>query len=56
LLIPLLAPLALILAALAAFAGPSFRPRRSLRIVEGAALIAVAVAVVSALLLVRCTA
>jgi NAD(P)H-quinone oxidoreductase subunit 5 len=53
LLIPLLAPLALILAALAAFAGPSFRPRRSLRIVEGAALIAVAVAVVSALLLVQ---
>ena len=50
-LIPLLAPLALILAALAAFAGPGFRPRRGLRLAEGAALLAVAVAVGSAVLL-----
>lgn len=47
----LLAPLALLLAAAAAFAGPGFRPRGTLRAAEGAALLALALAAGAALLL-----
>ncbi len=42
-----LAPLFLILAAAVAFAGPGFRPRRTLVLAEGAAVAAMAVAVLS---------
>ncbi|TNC72230.1 proton-conducting transporter membrane subunit [Rubellimicrobium roseum] len=51
-LIPLLAPLILIAAAAVAFRGPGLRPRRSLRLDEGAALGAVLVALLSLGLLV----
>jgi NAD(P)H-quinone oxidoreductase subunit 5 len=43
--------LALILAAVAAFRGPGMRPRQTLRLAEGAALLAVAVAIGSVVLL-----
>ena len=50
-LLPVLAPLAWVLAALAAFRSPGPRPRLALRIAGAAALLALAVAVGSALLL-----
>jgi hypothetical protein len=52
-LVPLLAPLVLMLAAFVAFRSPGFRPRRALRVAEGAALVSVAVAVGSAAILVQ---
>ncbi len=50
-LIPFFAPLMLTLAAVAAFRGPGLRPRRSLRLAEGAALVAAGVAMGSLVLL-----
>ena len=52
-LVPLLAPLALILAAAVAFRAPGFRPRGALRVAEGAALASAAVAVASCAILVQ---
>jgi NAD(P)H-quinone oxidoreductase subunit 5 len=51
-LLPLIAPLALIAAAIVAFTGPAFRPLRTARLAEGAALAALAVAVLSAVTLI----
>ncbi|MEM8664540.1 MAG: proton-conducting transporter membrane subunit, partial [Pseudomonadota bacterium] len=50
-LFPLLGPVALVVAAIVAFKGPGQRPRLSLRFAEGATLLALAVAVLSAALL-----
>lgn len=52
-LLPLLAPLALILAALLAFRGAGWRPARSLRVANAAGAVALAVAVASLLLLIQ---
>jgi NAD(P)H-quinone oxidoreductase subunit 5 len=49
--LPLLAPLVLILAAGVAFAGPQFRPRRSAALAEIATLVALGVALATAVLL-----
>ena len=50
--LPLLAPLALIIAAVLAFRGPAMRPGRLLRVIEGIAIAALAVAVFSCLALI----
>ncbi|WP_293906015.1 NADH-quinone oxidoreductase subunit L [Phenylobacterium sp.] len=51
-LLPLLAPIALVLSAIVGFAGRGRRPRIALRVAEGAALAVMAIAITSALLLI----